>query len=59
MTDANTILHEVEAAYHVYIDLFNHEDATGFVNCFCYPHAMLTGEQGLLITKAAAAQHQP
>jgi hypothetical protein len=56
MADANTILHEVEAAYHVYIDLFNHEDATGFVNCFCYPHAMLSGEQGLLMTKTTADQ---
>ena len=58
MTDPTTISHEVEAAYHVYIDLFNHEDATGFGNCFCYPHAMLTGEQGLLITKAAADQQR-
>src|SRR5262245_41055182 len=58
MADANTIIHEVEAAYQAYIDLFNREDATGFVNCFCYPHAMLTGEQGLLMTKTAADQQR-
>lgn len=58
MADAHTIIRELESAYHAYIDLFNHEDATGFVNCFCYPHAMLTGEQGLLTTKTAADQQR-
>jgi hypothetical protein len=58
MADASTIIHEVKAAYQAYIDLFNHEDATGFVNCFCYPHAMLAGEQGLLMTATAADQRR-
>jgi ketosteroid isomerase-like protein len=58
MSDANTITREVEAAYQVYIDLFNREDAAGFVNCFAYPHAMLTGEQGLLMTATAADQQR-
>jgi ketosteroid isomerase-like protein len=58
MADASTIIHEVEAAYQTYIALFNREDAAGFVNCFCYPHAMLTGEQGLLMTATAADQQR-
>ena len=57
MADANTIIHEVETAYQAYIALFNREDAAGFVNCFCYPHAVLTGEQGMLMT-TTAADHQ-
>lgn len=58
MADARTITQELESAYHAYIDLFNREDADGFVNCFCYPHAMLTGDHGLLTTKTAADQHR-
>lgn len=58
MADAHTIVRELESAYHAYIDRFNREDATGFVNCFCYPHAMLTGDRGLLVTKTAVDQER-
>jgi ketosteroid isomerase-like protein len=57
MADANTIVREVEAAYQHYIDVFNREDAAGFVGCYTHPHAMLSGERGLLMVNTAA-DHQ-
>ncbi|MGE0826135.1 MAG: hypothetical protein AB7G75_30770 [Candidatus Binatia bacterium] len=54
MADANTIIRELEAAYHHYIEVFNNEDAAGFVDCYCHPHSMLSGEQGMIVTNTAA-----
>lgn len=54
MADANTITQEIEAAYRHYIDVFNREDAAGFVACYEHPHAMLSGPQGMTLVKTEA-----
>ena len=56
MADADTIVHEVEAFYRTYIDGFNREDTNAFLGSFAYPHALLTGERGMLVTATAADQ---
>jgi ketosteroid isomerase-like protein len=53
MADANTIIRELEAAYHHYIDVFNREDEAGFVSCYAHPHAMLSGQLGMVVTNTA------
>jgi ketosteroid isomerase-like protein len=53
MADTNTIVRELEAAYQHYIDVFNREDAAGFVGCYTHPHTMWSGEQGLSIVNTA------
>src|SRR5215510_9178509 len=58
MADADTIVREVQAFYHAYIDGFNREDADAFLGSFDYPHALLTGERGLLVTATAADQRR-
>jgi ketosteroid isomerase-like protein len=58
MADANVIVREVEAAYKQYIDVFNREDAAGFVGCYTHPHTMLSGEQGLSIVNTEADHHR-
>lgn len=58
MSDANTIIQEVESAYNHYIDVFNREDAEGFVACYAHPHAMLSGEQGMTLVQTEADHHQ-
>ena len=57
MADTPTIVREIEAAYQHYIDVFNREDAAGFVGCYTHPHTMLSGEQGLS-TVQTAEEHQ-
>jgi ketosteroid isomerase-like protein len=54
MAETNTIVREIEAAYRHYIDVFNREDAAGFVGCYTHPHTMVSGEQGLSIVNTAA-----
>ena len=54
MADTNTIIREIEAAYQHYIDVFNREDAAGFVACYTHPHTMMSGEQGLSLVNTAA-----
>ena len=54
MAETNTIVREIEAAYQHYIDVFNREDAAGFVACYTHPHTMLSGEQGLSTVNSAA-----
>lgn len=53
MADTSTIIREIEAAYQHYIDVFNREDAVGFVGCYTHPHTMLSGEQGLSLVNTA------
>jgi ketosteroid isomerase-like protein len=53
MADANTIIREIEAVYHHYIDVFNREDEAGFVACYAHPHAMLSGQLGMVVTNTA------
>jgi len=57
MADTNTIVQEIEAAYRHYIDVFNREDAAGFMGCYLHPHTMLSGEHGLT-TVQTEADHQ-
>ncbi|HXG20298.1 MAG TPA: hypothetical protein VNN62_14640 [Methylomirabilota bacterium] len=57
MADVQTIQREIEAAYHHYIDVFNREDAAGFVGCYCHPHVMLSGGQGMTVINTEA-DHQ-
>jgi ketosteroid isomerase-like protein len=57
MADVQTIQCEIEAAYRRYIDVFNREDAAGFVDCYCHPHVILSGEQGITVINTGA-DHQ-
>ena len=50
MADATTIIRELEEAYRHYIEVFNREDAAGFVACYSHPHAMVSGQLGLVVT---------
>jgi ketosteroid isomerase-like protein len=56
MADTDVIIREVEAFYQAYIDGFNREDADAFLESFAYPHALLTGGRGMLVTATAADQ---
>jgi ketosteroid isomerase-like protein len=58
MSDTDTIVREVEAFYRAYIDGFNREDTDAFLQSFAYPHALLTGERGLLVTATASDQRR-
>ncbi|MBI3250156.1 MAG: hypothetical protein HYZ50_26980 [Deltaproteobacteria bacterium] len=58
MTATNTITHEIETAYRHYIDVFNREDAAGFVGCYTHPHTMLSGEHGLSPVQTEADHHR-
>ena len=58
MANANTIIQEIETTYRHYIDVFNREDATGFVACYAHPHVMLNGEQGMTAVQTEADHHQ-
>ena len=57
MAEANAIIQELEAAYHHYIEVFNRQDAAGFVGCYSHPHSMLSGEHGIVVTNTEA-DHQ-
>jgi len=54
MAEANAIIQELEAAYHHYIEVFNRQDAAGFVGCYSHPHSMLSGEHGIVVTNTEA-----
>ncbi|HKA52026.1 MAG TPA: hypothetical protein VKJ47_00040 [Candidatus Binatia bacterium] len=58
MADAEALVREVEAFYGAYIDGFNREDSDAFLQSFAYPHALLTGERGMLVTATAADQRR-
>lgn len=49
MAVAETIVREVEAFYRAFIDGFNREDTDMYLRSFCYPNALLSGEQGMLL----------
>ena len=57
MADTNAIIQELEVAYRHYIEVFNRQDATGFVGCYSHPHSMLSGEHGMVVTNTKA-DHQ-
>jgi ketosteroid isomerase-like protein len=58
MVNADAVVREVEAFYQAYIDGFNREDADAFLASFDFPHTMLSGERGLLVTATASAQRR-
>jgi hypothetical protein len=58
MANADTIIREVEAFYHAYIDGFNREDSEVFLTSFASPHAWLTGARGMLVTATASDQRR-
>lgn len=49
MSDAATIVREVEAFYRGYIEGFNREDRDIYLRSFCYPNAVLRGEHGMTV----------
>ena len=57
MADAKAIIRDIEAAFHHYIDVFNREDAVGFVGCYAHPHSMLSGELGMVVSHTEADHH--
>lgn len=58
MADADTIVQEVEAFYHTFIDGFNREDTDLYLRSFCYPNAILSGEQGMIINARESDQQR-
>ena len=54
MSDPKAIVSEIEMDYRHYIEVFNREDAVGFVGCYTHPHTMMSGEQGLSVVNTAA-----
>ena len=49
MSDAATIVREVEAFYRGYIDSFNREDVDAYLHSFCYPNARMRGAQAMTV----------
>jgi hypothetical protein len=49
MSDAATIVREVEEFYRGYIEGFNREDRDIYLRSFCYPNAVLRGEHGMTV----------
>jgi hypothetical protein len=49
LSDAATIVREVEEFYRGYIEGFNREDSDVYLRSFCYPNAVLRGEQGMTV----------
>lgn len=49
MSDAATIVREVEAFYRGYIEGFNREDRDVYLRSFSYPNAVLRGEHGMTV----------
>jgi len=58
MANADTIIREIEVFYRAYIDGFNREDSDAFLESFAYPHTLLTGERGMLVTATASDQRR-
>lgn len=58
MADAATIVREVEAFYRRYIEGFNREDRAAYLRSFCYPNAVLRGEQGMAVHAAEPDQQR-
>ena len=58
MTDAATIVREVEAFYQAFIDGFNREDTDMYLRSFCYPNAMLSGERGMTVNAKESDQQR-
>src|SRR5262249_1000062 len=58
MSDTDSIVREVQVFYRAYIDGFNREDADAFLGSFDYPHVLLIGGRGMLVTATASDQRR-
>lgn len=58
MANADSIVRAVQDFYQGYIAGFNREDTDAFLASFDFPHAMLSGERGLLVTATASDQRR-
>ena len=48
MSTSEDIIRELEIFYRAYIEVFNRQDADGFVECFANPYAVISGQRGLV-----------
>src|SRR5215475_4195582 len=58
MSDAATIVNEVEEFYRRFIDGFNREDTDMYLRSFCYPNGMLSGERGMIVNAKESDQQR-
>lgn len=58
MSDAATIVREVEEWYRGYIEAFNREDTDIYLRSFSYPNAVLRGEQGMTVHATESDQQR-
>ncbi|HXG20299.1 MAG TPA: hypothetical protein VNN62_14645 [Methylomirabilota bacterium] len=58
MTDAATIIREVEDFYRAFIDGFNREDTDLYLRSFCYPNGILSGEKGMMVNAKESDQQR-
>jgi hypothetical protein len=58
MSDADTIVREVETFYRIFIAGFNREDTDVYLRSFCYPNALLSGERGMTINAKESDQQR-
>ena len=58
MSDAATIIREVEDFYRAFIDGFNREDTDMYLRSFCYPNGMLSGENGMIVNAKESDQQR-
>jgi len=58
MSDAATIIQEVENFYRAFIDGFNREDTDMYLRSFCYPNGMLSGEHGMVVNAKESDQQR-
>lgn len=58
MSDAATIVREVEEFYRRYIEGFNREDREIYLRSFCYPNAVLRGEHGMTVHASESDQQR-
>jgi hypothetical protein len=54
VTEAKPIISEIEGFYRDYINGFNAEDQVAFIRSYAHPHALLLGEQGMIVTLTVA-----
>jgi ketosteroid isomerase-like protein len=58
MANVDCVVREVQDFYQGYIAGFNREDAEAFLQSFDFPHAILNGERGMLVTATASDQRR-
>ncbi len=58
MADSETIIQGVAAFYRNFIDGFNREDTDFYLRSFCYPNAVLSGEQGMIVNTKESDQQR-